>query len=121
MPKTLLVVDDEAAIRESLKGFLEEEGFRVVTATNGQEALALLRSEKPSCILLDLMMPVMNGADFLDELRQDSEFRDTPVMILSAWAHPQTARVARAEHIQVLQKPINPTELLESVRRCASA
>jgi CheY-like chemotaxis protein len=117
----LLVVDDDSAIRESLKRFLEEDGFRVVTAANGQEALALLQTEKPSCILLDLMMPVMNGADFLDALRDDSELRNTPVMILSAWAHPETARAARAEHIQVLQKPINPTELLESVRRCAAA
>lgn len=119
--KTLLVVDDDVAIRESLRGFLEGEGFRVVTAPNGQEALAMLRREKPSCILLDLMMPVMNGAEFLDVLREDSEFRNTPVMILSAWAHARTARMARADHIQVIHKPINANELLESVKRCAAA
>ena len=91
-----------------------------MAASNGQEALALLRSEKPSCILLDLMMPVMNGAEFLEALRHDKEFHNTPVMILSAWAHAQTAVMARADHIQVLRKPIDTNELLESVRRCAA-
>jgi CheY-like chemotaxis protein len=119
--KTLLVVDDDAAIRDALRGFLEGEGFRVVTAPNGQEALVLLRSEKPSCILLDLMMPIMNGAEFLDALRHDSEFHHTPILILSAWAHEQTAVIARADHIEVLPKPFNATALLESVRRCSAA
>jgi CheY-like chemotaxis protein len=117
MTKTLLVVDDETAIREGLKDLLEDEGFRVVSASNGQEALVLLRSEKPSCIILDLMMPVMTGGEFLDALRDDSEFCNTPVLILSAWAPAATARMA---HIEVLSKPIKPTELLESVRHYAA-
>ena len=79
----------------------------------------LLRSEKPSCILLDLMMPVMNGAEFLDALRQNNELGNTPIMVLSAWAHEETVRIAQADNIQVLRKPINGNELLESVRRCA--
>jgi CheY-like chemotaxis protein len=117
--KTLLVVDDEAAIRNALKELLEEEGFRVVTASNGHEALVLLRSEKPCCILLDLMMPVMSGAEFLVALR-DSEFHNTPVLIISAWAYSETARMAWANHIEVLRKPLNTDELLESVKRCAA-
>jgi CheY-like chemotaxis protein len=117
--KTQLVVYDDAAIRDTLKEFLEGDGFRVVTASNGQEALTLLRSEKPSCILLDLMMPVMNGGEFLEALRQDNELCNTPVMVLSAWAHEETVRIAQADNIQVLRKPINGREILESVRRCA--
>jgi CheY-like chemotaxis protein len=117
MTKTVLVVDDDVAIRENLKIFLEDEGFHVLSASNGQEALVLTRSEKPSCIILDLMMPVMTGGEFLDALRNDSEFCNTPVLILSAWAPPATARMA---HIEVLSKPIKPSELLESVRHYAA-
>ena len=120
MTKTVLVVDDETAIRENLKIFLEDEGFRVVSASNGQEALALLQSERPCCIILDLMMPVMTGAEFLVALRQDEERHNTPVMVVSAWAHEETKRMARADHVQVFRKPIDTDELLESVRRCAA-
>lgn len=81
MTKTILVVDDEKRLCDLVRAYLTQEGFRVVTATNGQEALFVARHEKPDVILLDLMMPEMGGFDFI---RIHSRERDTPIIILTA-------------------------------------
>ena len=81
MTKTILVVDDEKRLRDMLQAYLTHEGFRVVTATNGQEALFVARREKPDLIVLDLMMPEMGGYEFL---RAHAKERTTPVIILTA-------------------------------------
>ena len=81
MAKTILVVDDEKRLRDMLQAYLTQEGFRVVTAADGQEALFVARYERPDVIVLDLMMPEMGGYEFL---RAYSRERDTPVIILTA-------------------------------------
>jgi DNA-binding response OmpR family regulator len=81
MAKTILVVDDEKRLRDMLQAYLTQEGFRVVTAGDGQEALFVARYEKPALIILDLMMPQMGGYEFL---RAYSKERDTPVIVLTA-------------------------------------
>jgi len=81
MSRTILVVDDEKRLRDMLQAYLTQEGFRVVTAADGQEALFVARREKPDLIVLDLMMPKMDGYEFL---RVHSRERDTPVIILTA-------------------------------------
>jgi len=81
MAKTILVVDDEKRLRDMLQAYLTQEGFRVVTAADGQEALFVARYEKPALIILDLMMPDMGGYEFL---RAYSKERDTPVIVLTA-------------------------------------
>jgi DNA-binding response OmpR family regulator len=81
MAKTILVVDDEKRLRDMLQAYLTQEGFRVVTAADGQEALFVARYERPDVIVLDLMMPEMGGYEFL---RVYSRERDTPVIILTA-------------------------------------
>jgi two-component system alkaline phosphatase synthesis response regulator PhoP len=81
MAKTILVVDDERRLRDLVQAYLTQEGFRVVTAADGQEALFVARHEKPDLILLDLMMPEMGGYEFL---RVHSKERDTPVIVLTA-------------------------------------
>ncbi len=81
MSKTILVVDDKKELREMVKTYLEQEGFRVVTAIDGQEALYVARHEKPDLIILDLMMPQMGGYDFLRAHRREA---DTPIIILTA-------------------------------------
>ncbi len=69
MPKTILVVDDKASVRTLVRDYLTEEGFRVVTANNGREALFAARQEKPDLILLDIMMPEMSGYDVIRKHR----------------------------------------------------
>ena len=81
MAKTILVVDDEKRLQGMLKAYLIQEGFRVVTAGDGQEALFVARHEKPDLIILDLMMPEMGGYEFL---RAHNKERDTPVIVLTA-------------------------------------
>jgi DNA-binding response OmpR family regulator len=79
--KTILVADDKANVRNLVREYLEAEGFRVVIAANGREALYAARAEKPDLILLDIMMPEMSGYDFLKTYRRE---RETPVILLTA-------------------------------------
>jgi DNA-binding response OmpR family regulator len=81
MPKTILVVDDKASLREMVDEYLTGHGFRVVTAANGQEALSVAREKEPDLILLDIMMPEMNGYEFIRAFSRESE---TPVILLTA-------------------------------------
>lgn len=82
----ILVVEDDAAIRETIKEMLELEGFRVNTAANGQDALQMLEEIRTPClILLDLMMPVMNGWEFLEAIRGRNDVVSTiPITVLTA-------------------------------------
>ncbi len=79
--KTILVVDDKANIRALLRDYLTEENFRVIVAENGQQALYTARQEKPDLILLDIMMPKMDGYEFLRAYRKE---QSAPVILLTA-------------------------------------
>ena len=81
--RLVLVVDDDPDILQTLALCLTSEGYSVLMASNGQEALDLVRQQKPACILLDLMMPVMDGWQFVHELDQRG-LRKAPLLILSA-------------------------------------
>lgn len=81
MAKTILTVDDKENVRTLIREYLTEEGFRVVTADNGQTALFVARQEKPDLVLLDLMMPEMDGTSFIRAFRKES---DTPIIVLTA-------------------------------------
>jgi two-component system alkaline phosphatase synthesis response regulator PhoP len=81
MSKTILVVDDAESLRTMVKSYLTQEGYRVVTAANGREALFVARQERPDLILLDLMMPEMGGFEFITAHNRDG---DAPVIILTA-------------------------------------
>ncbi|MEI8131661.1 MAG: response regulator transcription factor [Leptolinea sp.] len=77
----ILVVDDQSSVRQLLQDYLTEQGFKVVTATDGQNAIYTARQEQPDLILLDIMMPRMDGYDFLRQYRLE---RQTPVIIITA-------------------------------------
>lgn len=81
MTKTILVVDDKANVRQLLRDYLSEQGFNIATAANGREALYAARHENPDVILLDLMMPEMDGYEFLQQYRRE---RTVPVIIITA-------------------------------------
>jgi DNA-binding response OmpR family regulator len=81
MAQTILVVDDQSSVRQLLQEYLTEQGFRVVVATDGQNALYAARHDLPDLILLDIMMPKMDGYQFLRQYRQE---RQTPVIIITA-------------------------------------
>ncbi|MDX1437893.1 MAG: response regulator, partial [Anaerolineales bacterium] len=114
MTKTILVVDDEVRIVNLVQAYLEQEGFRVVTAADGQQALFVARYEKPDLVVLDIMMPGMDGYEFIRQYRKES---DTPVILL-------TARVEESDKVLGLElgaddyvtKPFSPREVVARVR-----
>ncbi|MCZ0937599.1 MAG: response regulator transcription factor [Caldilineaceae bacterium] len=114
MSQTILVVDDEVKLREMARWYLEREGYRVVEAANGRDALFVARSEKPDLVLLDLMMPEMGGYDFIRNFTQES---DTPIIVL-------TARLEESDKVVGLElgaddyvtKPFGVQELIARVR-----
>jgi two-component system, chemotaxis family, chemotaxis protein CheY len=113
----ILIVEDDEGTRESLRDILEGEGFDVAEAGHGQDALALLGGGlRPSLIFLDLMMPVMNGFDFLEVLRRDAESSATPVVVVSAWPD-QAAKVHGVQGF--LKKPFALEEMFQFARRYA--
>ena len=112
--KTILVVDDTDALRIMVKKYLVGEGFRVVTAKDGREALFVARDEKPDLIVLDLMMPEMDGYDFM---RVHGREADTPVIILTAKME-ETDKVLGLElgADDYVTKPFGMKELTARVR-----
>ncbi|MHB1222998.1 MAG: response regulator, partial [Gemmatimonadaceae bacterium] len=116
-----LVVEDEANSRLLLRRSLERAGYSVAEAVDGHEALEQLRRARPSLILLDLLMPRMDGFAFLDELRTHDEWRDIPVVAVSAKTMTAEDR-ARLGDTAVLQKgAYTAAELLRSVSDVAAA
>ncbi|MBM3507865.1 MAG: response regulator [Alphaproteobacteria bacterium] len=82
--KSILLVDDEFGIVETLKELLESEGFKVSCASNGKDALARLATERPDLAVVDVMMPVMNGIEMLRAMRSNQQQRHVPVLLMSA-------------------------------------
>ena len=82
--KTILVVDDESALVETLTDLLQYEGYRVISANNGETALARLLNDKPDLILTDFMMPLSNGLDLIRSVHALPAFREVPVVMMSA-------------------------------------
>jgi DNA-binding response OmpR family regulator len=109
-----MVVDDEKRLVSLVESYLNQEGYRVVTAFNGREALTAAKKEKPDLIILDLMMPVMDGHEFIETYRRE---HSTPIILL-------TARVEEEEQVISLElgaddyvtKPFRPRELMARVR-----
>lgn len=107
----ILIVEDDMDIREALEQILEGEGYQVVSAPNGKVALDRMREFKPQLVLLDLMMPVMNGWQFRQSQRQDEALAKVPVVIISA--DGSARREATAMGVQgFMQKPIELEDLL---------
>ena len=113
MPKKILAVDDERHIVRLVEVNLQRAGYEVVTAFDGREALEKARTEKPDLIVLDVMMPYMDGPEVLQKLKADPETRDIPVIMLTSKA--QDADVFRGWQSGLdpgLPKPFDPRRLL---------
>ena len=118
MAKKILAVDDEKHIVRLVQVNLERAGYTVVTANDGKEALQKVSEENPDLVVLDVMMPYMDGFEVLQNLRRNPSTRDIPVIMLTAKA--QDADVFKGWQSGVdcyLTKPFNPMELLSFVKR----
>jgi two-component system, sensor histidine kinase and response regulator len=113
----VMVVDDTAANRELARTILEDEGYTVVLAASGQEALIAFVAEPPACVLLDVVMPGMDGFSVCERLRAMPEGQDVPIIFLTAMRDVETFdRAALAGGDDFLTKPVHPTELLVRVQ-----
>ena len=114
----VLVIDDEPDVLMLCRVNLERAGHEVFVAEGGAEGMALARSERPDVIVLDLMMPLMDGFDVLEELTLDDATREVPVLILTARARVlDKVRGWRAGAWGYLTKPFAPSSLTDDVRR----
>jgi DNA-binding response OmpR family regulator len=115
--KRILVVDDEVYIAHILEFSLGMEGYEVITATSGDEALSMADQEDPDLIVLDIMMPDMDGYQVCKCLREDDRFAEVPVILLSA----EHGGAQREKGLEVgasayVTKPFRPMELIERIR-----
>jgi two-component system, OmpR family, phosphate regulon response regulator PhoB len=116
-PDHVLVVDDEPDIVALVAYHLAKAGFRVSTAANGQEGLAIARQDRPSLIVLDLMLPGLSGFDVLEQLRESKDTREVAILMLTARKEePDRIRGLSLGADDYLTKPFSPQELVLRVR-----
>lgn len=119
--RTVLVVEDDPAVRQTITDVLEEEEYNVTTAANGDEALLTLQQAPlPDVILLDLMMPTMNGWELHKHLQEDARLASIPVVVLSAVAGFQQRR-GKLDVAAIIPKPVNVTALLDAVEQAVTS
>ena len=119
MANKVLVVDDELEIRDLLSKFLTEEGYEVIVASNGEEAIELAKRENPQVILLDIMMPGMDGIETCKRLKAEEKTRFIPIIMMTAYTNKKPDAIeAGAEDF--VTKPFHLAELsfrVQSIRR----
>lgn len=117
MPKTIVIADDEPHVLRSLEFILKKQGYRVVTAVNGEDALEKVRENDPDLVFLDIQMPKMDGNSVLRHLRDDPKFQELYIVMI-------TAKGQEADRLNSLEsganeyvtKPYSPRKLVERVK-----
>ena len=111
----ILVIDDEISIVEMLGEFLVEEGWQVMTASNGQEGLERLASARPAVVVSDVMMPVLDGWELCRRMQADPRYQSIPVVLMSA---ARTApSLAGCNYAALVRKPFKLDEMLQTITR----
>lgn len=114
--QTVLVVDDEFGVAEVLQSILEDEGYRVGTAINGKQALARLTELTPDLIMLDYMMPIMDGTQTLAAIRANATFSKIPIIMMSS-LEEASVRETCTDYDAFLRKPFRALAVLKVVQR----
>lgn len=117
---TILIVDDEYVIADILGYALEDEGFMVVKATNGRKGLEILERDRPSLVITDFMMPVMDGLEFAKAIRNRPAFALTPILLMSG-AQGRLGRNHPALFAEVFDKPFEIETVIRKVRKLLGA
>ena len=121
MQRTVLIIEDEKLIIVSTQMVLEAAGFRVESATNGEDGIAKAKSHAPDLVLLDIMMPGIDGWETLTRLKRDAATANIPVVIFTARehsrGHQKSAEMGAADYFR---KPFEPDELIELVEKHVS-
>ena len=98
--KTILIIEDEQTLLKSLQLHLESEGFKVILASNGQKGIEQAKQKKPDLIILDLILPLKNGVEVLEELEKDSSVCNIPVLVISNIEDPEQMKKIKAMKIE---------------------
>lgn len=117
MSKTILVVDDESDVLSLMKVRLEGAGYKVLSAPSGEKGLALLEKNKPDLVLLDLLLPRMQGEEICQNIKSDHRFKQIPVIVITAHAtriKETVNKICADDHIL---KPFEPAELLFKIKK----
>ena len=118
--RVVLVVEDEAPIREVIRDVLEDNGYRVVAAANGAEALVALEHQRPDAVVLDLLMPVMHGWDFMEAYLEKTDGAPIPIVVLSV--NPLLPRsFDRLGVSHVIGKPFDVNDLTAAIDAATAA
>ncbi len=115
--KKILIAEDDALIRDVLKEHLEMEGYEVVLAVDGREAVAMTKTEHPDLVIMDIFMPEMDGWEATRHIKADEATERTLIICLSAYASPEYTEKSVAAHCDLLlMKPIYPDVLKKHIR-----
>lgn len=115
--KKVLVVDDDPVLVRLVKEILKSQGFTVETAKDGIDAMVMVKKDKPDLIVLDIMMPELNGYDVLRALKFTDDFKDIPVLLLTAREQELDKRIGDMMGIDYLQKPVHRESFLEKINK----
>jgi DNA-binding response OmpR family regulator len=118
MPKKIILVEDTADLRNNMAELLTMEKYEVLEAANGAEAMALLKRIIPDLIITDLLMPTMDGFDFIKAVRQNPNYKNVPILVFSATpAHTSEKKVLELGANAYLKKPSTLENLVSSVNK----
>jgi CheY-like chemotaxis protein len=126
MAKKILIIDDEPDMVTFLSALLEDQGYVTITATDGEEGMTKVKSEKPDLISLDLLMPNKTGIKMFRELRNDDEVKDIPVVMVTGFGKDDVPSMDFKEWIQkravkppeaYIEKPVNKEILLDAIKK----
>ena len=116
MSKKILVVDDNLDTRQLLHLYLTSEGFNVVTAADGREGLYMASAERPDLVITDLNMPEIDGIEMIKKIRALSEFKDLPIIALTAYGIDERDRAIRAGANRAADKPTHLDGLIDDIK-----
>jgi CheY-like chemotaxis protein len=114
MPKKILVVDDEPHLVKYMTAFLEDSGYETCSASNGEEALEVLKKENPDLVTLDLQMPNETGTRFYRNKTKNKLYKDIPVIVISGLPG---RHLAVSQPFAVFEKPVDRDALLEAIKK----
>jgi CheY-like chemotaxis protein len=120
MPKKILVVDDNLDTRELTHLHLTTEGFSVVVASDGREGLYLAGAERPDLIITDISMPGLDGVEMVKQVRQQSELKNIPILVLTAMGREEIDQAIRAGANRAMNKPVLLDALTDDIREMLS-
>ena len=117
--KKILIIEDEKILREMYEERFKQEGFSIISAEDGIEALKIIKKKKPDLILLDILLPKKNGIDFLKEYRQTAEFSSIPVVAFSNFDDPDTKKEAKSLGVKdyLIKSNHTPKEILMKLQK----